>query len=64
MTLLFDHFRTSAPRSNTSARTSPHFWPNHIRLPDGPEWDKLRDDDLRDYRLKVHGMVEPPSSCP
>jgi len=58
MTLLFDHF---APKVQYQRKDiSPHFWPNHIRLPDGPEWDKLRDDDFRDYRLKVHGLVEHP----
>jgi len=58
MNLLFGHF---APRVQYERKDiSPYFWPNHIRLPDGPEWEELRDRDFRDYRLKVHGLVEHP----
>jgi len=58
MNLLLGHF---APRVRYDREDiSPYFWPNHIRLPDGREWDKLRDGDFRDYRLKVHGLVEHP----
>jgi sulfoxide reductase catalytic subunit YedY len=58
MDLLFDHF---APKVQYERKDiSPYFWPNHIRLPEGPEWEQLRDGDFRDYRLKVHGLVEHP----
>ncbi|PZR98887.1 MAG: hypothetical protein DLM67_04925 [Candidatus Nephthysia bennettiae] len=58
MVLLFDHF---APRVQYKRKDiSPYFWPNHSHLPEGPEWDQLRDGDFRDYRLKVHGLVEHP----
>ncbi len=58
MNLLFDHF---APRVQYRPEDiSPHFWPNHIRLPDSPQWRELRDGDFRDYRLKVGGLVEHP----
>jgi len=58
MDLLFDHF---APKAQYERKDiSPHFWPNHIRLPEGPVWDELVESDFRSYRLKVHGLVENP----
>jgi DMSO/TMAO reductase YedYZ molybdopterin-dependent catalytic subunit len=38
---------------------SPHFWPNG-KLPTSEEWLRLADGDFRDYRLRVHGLVEHP----
>jgi thiosulfate reductase cytochrome b subunit len=59
MDLLFDHY---APRVEYAREDiSPYLWPNHANLPDrNPEWCALRDDDFRDYRLKVHGLIENP----
>jgi sulfoxide reductase catalytic subunit YedY len=58
MNLLLDRF---APKAQYQRKDiSPYFWPNHSRLPEGPEWDALRADDFRHYRLKVHGLVEHP----
>jgi len=58
MVLLFDHF---APKVQYQRKDiSPYFWANHSHLPEGPAWEALRDGDFRDYRLKVHGLVEHP----
>jgi DMSO/TMAO reductase YedYZ molybdopterin-dependent catalytic subunit len=38
---------------------SPYFWPNG-KLPDSEEWKQLVENDFRDYRLKVTGLVENP----
>ncbi len=58
MDLLFDH---TAPRVEYRRdEISPYFWPNHARLPDSPEWCALAENDFRDYRLKVQGLVENP----
>lgn len=57
MDLLFDR---SAPRAEYREQDiSPHFWPNGL-VPTSGEWTRLRDDEFRDYRLKVHGLVENP----
>jgi sulfoxide reductase catalytic subunit YedY len=58
MDMLFDHF---APRAEYRPEDiSPYLWPNHARMPDGPQWAALLDGDFRDYRLKVHGLVDNP----
>lgn len=38
---------------------SPYFWPNG-KLPDSKEWTDLADNDFKDYKLKIHGLVENP----
>jgi DMSO/TMAO reductase YedYZ molybdopterin-dependent catalytic subunit/thiosulfate reductase cytochrome b subunit len=38
---------------------SPHFWPNGM-MPTSEEWLRLAEGDFRDYRLRVHGLVENP----
>ncbi len=38
---------------------SPYFWPNG-KMPTSEEWTKLADNGFRDYRLRVHGLVENP----
>lgn len=38
---------------------SPFFWPNG-KLPTSDQWKALANNDFRDYRLKVHGLVENP----
>lgn len=38
---------------------SPRFWPNG-KLPTSEEWLALAADDFKDYRLRVHGLVENP----
>jgi methionine sulfoxide reductase catalytic subunit len=57
MDFLFDHY---APRAEYSeADVSPYFWPNGL-VPTSDEWRRLHDDGFRDYRLKVHGLVDNP----
>ncbi len=49
-----------APRAEyTRKDISPHFWPNG-KMPTCVEWKKLADNGFRDYRLRVHGLVENP----
>jgi DMSO/TMAO reductase YedYZ molybdopterin-dependent catalytic subunit len=49
-----------APRAQYSREEiSPHLWPNG-KLPTSEEWLHLADDGFRDYRLKVHGLVQDP----
>jgi DMSO/TMAO reductase YedYZ molybdopterin-dependent catalytic subunit/thiosulfate reductase cytochrome b subunit len=38
---------------------SPYFWPNG-KMPSSDEWKKLAENNFRDYRLKVGGLVENP----
>jgi hypothetical protein len=38
---------------------SPFFWPNG-KLPTCEEWSALQANEFKDYRLKVHGLVENP----
>jgi DMSO/TMAO reductase YedYZ molybdopterin-dependent catalytic subunit/thiosulfate reductase cytochrome b subunit len=48
------------PRTEfTRKDISPHFWPNG-KMPTSEEWKKLADNGFRDYRLRVHGLVENP----
>ncbi len=57
MDLLFDHY---APRAEYREQDiSPFFWPNGL-VPTNPAWRRLRDHEFRDYRLRVHGLVEHP----
>ncbi|QEC46404.1 molybdopterin-dependent oxidoreductase [Baekduia soli] len=57
MDLLFDHY---APRAEYREQDiSPFFWPNGL-VPTSDEWTGLRDREFRDYRLRVHGLVEHP----
>jgi len=57
MDLLFDHY---APQAEYSEKDiSPYFWPNGL-VPTSDAWKALKDSDWRDYRLKVHGLVEHP----
>ena len=49
-----------APRSQYRPDDiSPFFWPNG-KLPTSDQWKALADNDFRDYRLKVYGLVENP----
>src|SRR5579884_1511078 len=57
MDLLFDRY---APRVEYREEDiSPYFWPNGL-VPTSEEWTRLRNGGFRDYRLKVHGLVENP----
>lgn len=38
---------------------SPYFWPNG-KMPDSQEWRKLVENNFKDYRLKIGGLVENP----
>jgi DMSO/TMAO reductase YedYZ molybdopterin-dependent catalytic subunit len=38
---------------------SPHFWPNG-KMPTGEDWQHLAENEFRDYRLRIHGLVEQP----
>lgn len=50
-----------APRAEYAREDiSPYFWPNG-RMPTAPEWRRLAAGGFRDYRLKVHGLVERPA---
>ncbi len=49
-----------APNAEYQPRDiSPFFWPNG-KLPTSDEWKQLRDGGYKEYRLKVHGLVENP----
>ncbi len=49
-----------APRAEyTHGEISPYFWPNG-KIPTSDEWKRLAADGFRDYRLRVHGLVENP----
>src|SRR5262249_33859217 len=39
---------------------SPHFWPNHHKLPESPEYDALLASGFAGYRLRLGGLVEHP----
>jgi len=55
--LLFGHL---APRAQFSKEDiSPFLWPNG-KMPAGEEWQSLADNDFKDFRLKVYGLVENP----
>ncbi len=57
MDLLFDH---CAPRAEYHEQDiSPFFWPNGL-IPTSDEWCRLRDGGFRQYRLRVHGLVDHP----
>jgi DMSO/TMAO reductase YedYZ molybdopterin-dependent catalytic subunit/thiosulfate reductase cytochrome b subunit len=49
-----------APRAQyTKEDISPYFWVNG-NVPTSEEWKRLSENGFRDYRLKVHGLVENP----
>ncbi len=57
MDLLFDRY---APRAEYQRKDiSPYFWPNGL-VPTSDEWQRLNEGGFRDYRLRVHGLVENP----
>ena len=57
MDLLFDR---SGPRAEYREEDiSPFFWPNGL-VPTSEEWTHLKDEEFRDYRVRVHGLVENP----
>jgi methionine sulfoxide reductase catalytic subunit len=57
MDLLFDHY---GPRTEYREEdVSPYFWPNGL-VPTSETWRHLHEQDFRDYRLRVHGLVENP----
>lgn len=50
----------AAPRAEFRRQDiSPYFWTNG-KVPDSEEWKKLAVEGFRNYRLKVHGLVENP----
>ena len=50
MDQLFDRY---APRAEYHEEDiSPFFWPNGL-VPTSEEWTRLKDDEFRDYRLRV-----------
>ena len=57
MDLLFGHY---APRTEyRKDEVSPYFWTNGL-VPTSDEWLHLKEEGFRDYRLRVHGLVENP----
>ncbi len=57
MDLLFDHY---APRAEyRESDISPYFWLNG-KVPTSDEFERLKDGEFRDYRLRVCGLVENP----
>jgi len=38
---------------------SPYFWPNG-KMPDSKEWKDLLENNFKDYKLKIYGLVENP----
>ncbi|MGW4941888.1 molybdopterin-dependent oxidoreductase [Actinoplanes sp. NPDC004185] len=57
---LFEHI-DSKPGRYTEKDISPHFWANG-RVPESEEYRALQQDDFRDYRLQVYGLVDNPAS--
>jgi thiosulfate reductase cytochrome b subunit len=55
---LFEHI-DSRPGEYSESDISPYFWTNG-RVPDSEEYRLLRQNDFRDYRLTVDGLVENP----
>ena len=57
MDLLFDHY---GPRAEYREKDiSPYFWPNGL-VPTSEDWTRLKDEEFRGYRVKVHGLVDNP----
>ena len=49
-----------APRAEyLKSDISPYFWANG-KIPTSDEWKNLADDDFRDFRLRVYGLVDNP----
>jgi methionine sulfoxide reductase catalytic subunit len=57
MGLFLDHLKPRAPYKKEEI--SPFFWPNG-KLPTSDEYKALAAGGFRDYRLRVHGLVENP----
>lgn len=57
MNVLLD--RASPQAEFSSADISPYFWANG-KMPECDEWKTLAAHDFKDFRLKIHGMVENP----
>ena len=55
---LFEHL-DSKPGQYTEKDISPYFWHNG-KYPETPEYEALRADDFKDYKLRVNGLVENP----
>lgn len=55
--LTVDRFKPKA--SYRKEDISPYFWPNG-KMPDSPEWKKLAENNFKDYRLKIGGLVANP----
>jgi sulfoxide reductase catalytic subunit YedY len=55
---LFEHV-DSTPGEYGEADISPYFWHNG-QYPDSPEYQRLRETDFTDYRLRISGLVENP----
>lgn len=51
--------RFSPKKYYTKKDISPYFWPNG-KLPESEEWKKLAENDFKDYKLKIGGLVENP----
>ena len=43
----------------TKKDISPYFWPNG-KMPDSKEWKDLVENNFKDYKLKIYGLVENP----
>ncbi len=43
----------------TKKDISPYFWPNG-KMPDSKEWEDLKGNNFKDYKLKIYGLVENP----
>ena len=43
----------------TKKDISPYFWPNG-KMPDSKEWKDLAENNFKDYKLKIYGLVENP----
>jgi sulfoxide reductase catalytic subunit YedY len=51
---------TSGPRAEYREQDiSPCFWPNG-KVPTSGEWTRLKDEEVGDYRVRVHRLVENP----
>ncbi|WP_245933726.1 molybdopterin-dependent oxidoreductase [Arthrobacter livingstonensis] len=55
---LFEHI-DSKPGQYTEKDISPYFWHNG-KYPESPEYQRLRDGNFANYRLRVSGLVENP----
>src|SRR5699024_12227307 len=51
--------RFSPKKHYTKEDISPYMWPNG-KIPESEEWKRLAENDFKDYKLKVGGLVENP----